>query len=73
MPAVPAAPTMTTGIQICSRIDFAFAQLIGSARNFWSMRWPIEMPNQILAKYIMISASMKFGMAMPISPISDRP
>ncbi|MCY1302625.1 hypothetical protein D9M70_522910 [compost metagenome] len=73
MPAVPAAPTITTGIQICSRIDFALAQLIGSARYFWSIRWPIEIPNQILANYIRISASMKFGMAMPIKPTSDKP
>ncbi|MNL52092.1 hypothetical protein D3C87_1752410 [compost metagenome] len=54
-------------------MDFAFAQLIGSARYFWSIRWPIEVPNQILAKYIRISANMKFGMAMPISPMKVRP
>ncbi len=46
MPAVPAAPTMMTGIQICSSIDFAFSQLIGSERYFWSIKWPIEVPNQ---------------------------
>ena len=73
MPAVPAVPTMTTGIQRCSRIDLALAQLIGSPRYFWSIRWPIEVPNQMLAKYMRISASMKFGMAMPSSPRKVRP
>ena len=68
MPAVPAVPTMMTGIHRCSRIDLALAQLIGSLRYSASIRWPIDVPNQMLAKYIRISASMKFGMAMPSRP-----
>jgi len=68
MLAVPAVPTMMTGIQRCSRIDFALAQLIGWLRYCWSMRWPTEVPNQILAKYMRISANRKFGIAMPMRP-----
>ncbi|MNL61894.1 hypothetical protein D3C87_1858680 [compost metagenome] len=73
MPAVPAVPMMRTGIQICSRIDLNFGQLIAWFRYSRSIRWPMEMPNQILAKYIRISASMKLGMAMPSRPRKVRP
>ncbi len=49
-------------------MDFALAQLIGSPRYCWSIRWPMDVPNQMLAKYMRISASMKFGIAMPRRP-----
>src|SRR5262245_39224863 len=73
MPAVPAVPMMMTGIQICSRIDLALAQLIGSLRYWLSIRWPSEVPNQMLARYMKTSASRKLGVASPSRPRKVRP
>ena len=73
MPAVPAVPMITTGIQMCDRIERNLSQLIASPRNCWSIRLPIDTPNQMLAKYIITSASMKLGTAMPARPINVSP
>ena len=50
MPAVPAVPITMTGMTMCSAIEANFAQLIGWSMNCASIRWPIEVPNQTLAR-----------------------
>jgi hypothetical protein len=73
MPAVPPVPITTTGIQMWSSTDLNFSQLHGLSMYSGSIRPPIDRPNQTLAKYIITSASMKFGIAMPRKPRNVRP
>ena len=73
MPAVPLVPMTMTGIQMWSSTDLNFAQLHGLSTYSGSIRPPIDRPNQTFAKYIITSASMKFGIAMPRKPSSVRP
>ena len=73
MPAVPPAPMMTTGIQLCSRIETTLAHDQGLPMNSGPISPPIDVPKSTLAKYSITSASMKLGMAMPRKPSSDSP
>ena len=73
MPAVPPVPITITGIQMCSNSDFHFAHVHGLSMNSGSIRPPIDVPNQTLARYIITSASMKLGIAMPRKPSSVSP
>lgn len=73
MPAVPAVPMTMTGMIRCSAIDLALAQLIGASRYSGAIRCPMDVPNHWLAKYIISSASRKFGVARPSSPRNVRP
>ena len=61
MPAVPEVPITITGTQRCASTEPNFAQLIGWSRYCGSIRPPIEVPNQTLAKYRSTSASRKLG------------
>ena len=73
MPAVPEVPMTTTGTQRCSSTDIAFAVVHGWSMYCSSISVPIEVPNQMLARYIRISANRKFGVASPIKPRNVSP
>ena len=68
------SPMTITGIQRCSqhRRDLGPAhRLVDDTPG--SIRPPIEVPNQTLARYIRTSASRKFGVARPRRPRKVRP
>ena len=73
MPAVPLVPMTTTGIQLCSSTDFTLSQLHGLPMYSGAISPPMLVPNTTFATYIITSASMKWGIAMPRKPRNDSP
>jgi hypothetical protein len=73
IPAVPLVPMTTTGIQLCSSTDFTLSHDHGLPMYSGAIKPPMLVPNTTLATYMMTSASMKFGIAMPRNPSNDNP
>ena len=73
IPAVPEVPMTTTGIHKCSRTETTLSQLQGWSIYSGSIRPPIDVPNTTLAKYNIINANRKFGVAKPKRPINVSP
>ncbi len=63
----------TTGIQLCSSTDFTLSHVHGLPMNSGAIKPPMLVPNTTFATYIITSASMKLGIAMPRNPSSDSP
>ena len=71
MPAVPPAPSTSTGSQRCFARSTALAQLQpGMAANSGENSPSMFTPNQRFARYIRTSARRKDGTDMPRKPTS---
>ena len=67
--AVPASARIRAGSGRCLIRSQALAQLHGASSNSGENSPPTLAPNQRNARYMMISASRKFGTARPMKPM----